>query len=223
MPAVLGVLLSVVWAFEEAFNSYSSGHLYSALAFIYAWGIPVTPLHSGSFLALPTGIIGVVPLSVWNVCLLSLLWRSPRAVCLTVAAATVAHFCRFSSTTDLSCVLRLHRILRTRQYLVIAQAHLILNTGPYSSSSFTKVKVHDRWASEEGDKTSRATFPLLTGWLSPLQTTVWSDLTQNSVSSFRGRYVVFLCIKIFLHSRNIIFLFVAIRMKIFLQKSIFSF
>lgn len=46
-------------------------------------------------------------------------------------------------------------------------------------------------------------------------------LTQSFVSSFRGHYVVFLCIKIFLHSRSIIFLFVDIRMKIFLQKSIF--
>lgn len=72
------------------------------------------------------------------------------------------------------------------------------------------------------DKASREPFLF---WLDggPLQTIVCSDPTQSSVSSFRGHYVVFLCIKIFLHSRSIIFLFVAIRMKVFLQKSIFFF
>lgn len=224
MPTVLGVQLSIVWASEEAFQllffwpSFSS-----ALAFIYICLRDSCYPSSSQVLPFPTHMdyrsssLGCLKCLTYFLCS----GRSPRAVCLTIEAVTIAPFCRFSSTTGLSRVLRLHRILGSRQYLVIAQAHLLLNTSPCSSSSSTKVKVHERWASEEGDKASRATFPLLTGWCGPLQTVVCSDLTQSSVSSFRGHYVVFLCIKIFLHSRSIIFLFVDIRMKIFLQKSIF--
>lgn len=130
MPALLGAQLSIVWASEEAFQLLFFWPSFpSALAFIYIRLRDSCYPSSSQVLPCPTHMDYRSSSFECLKCLTYFLCsgRSPKAVCLTVAAATVAHFCRFYSTTGLSCVLRLHRILGTRLCLVIAQAHLLLN------------------------------------------------------------------------------------------------